>query len=132
VREAQHAEPGDEELGVALAVALEGQRAAVVPPAVGLDDPAAGEEDVDLDSADDDVGLRPRQRVLVAEREERFARSSTRARAAGGSDRARSSSVRATLVTGARPPRPARRRAAPRTGAVAPRAVPAGPLPWRR
>ena len=59
------------QLGVALAVALEGRARSVVPPAVELDhDVAAGPVGVDLDAVQLRVHDRARETVAIAQGEE--------------------------------------------------------------
>ena len=68
--EPQRPVAGAGEDGVALAIAFEGAAGAVVGPAVGFDrEPVVGEDEVDLEAGDVRVDLRPREAVVVAQRE---------------------------------------------------------------
>jgi len=71
VRESERPDAARVQLGVALAVALEGRARAVVPPAVKLDDDvAAGPVGVDLDAVQLRVHDRAREAVAIAQGEE--------------------------------------------------------------
>ena len=71
VGEAERPDAARVQLGVALAVALEGRARSVVPPAVELDhDVAAGPVGVDLDAVQLRVHDRARETVAIAQGEE--------------------------------------------------------------
>ena len=69
--EAHDAEAGEEEVGVAAAVGFEGVASVVRAPAVGFgDEPAGGPDEVDLVSAEADIGFGSRDACGPNKREE--------------------------------------------------------------